>query len=289
VKSEEDLVISASDAESQGSEIDNDMTGRSDSRALRKNQSLRILGSDVHMVSVSEVVEAIEGWIEKWEGRPRRIVVTGFHGLWEAHRNPELKRIFNSADLWIPDGIAPIIAARMKGDKALKRAPGADVMRAFLERADEKGYSSFFFGDTEKTLAAMRHRIEKEYPGHKVAGNFSPPFRPVTPEEDEEHLRMINNAGPDVLWVGLGTPKQDIWIYEHMDRLSVPVMAGVGAAFGFLSGKVKRCPDAIGNIGLEWVYRLCKEPRKLWRRDVLDVPRFLFCMFSEQLGLRRFD
>lgn len=258
---------------------------------MRPNEraGLRILGSTVDMVSVPEVVEAIEQWIEKWDGKPKRIVVTGFHGLWEAHRNPELKRVFNSGDLWIPDGIAPIIVARMQGDKALKRAPGADVMRAFFERATEKEYSSFFYGDTRVTLDAMRRNLEENYPGHKIAGSFSPPFRPVTPEEDEEHVKMINAARPEVLWVGLGTPKQDIWIYEHVDRLNVPVMAGVGAAFGFLSGKVKRCPDFIGNVGLEWIYRLLKEPRKLWRRSILDVPRFLYYMFSEQFGLKRFD
>lgn len=254
-----------------------------------KRDGLSILGSTVNVVSTNEVVDTIEAWIEKWDGKPKRIVVTGFHGLWEAHRNPELKRVFNSGDLWIPDGIAPIIVARMQGNKELKRAPGADVMRTFLERATDKGYSSFFYGDTEETLLAMRSILEEKYPGHKIAGTFSPPFRPVTPEEDEGHVEMINRARPDVLWVGLGTPKQDIWIYEHRERLNVPVMAGVGAAFGFLSGKVKRCPDFLGNVGLEWIYRLLKEPKKLWRRSILDVPRFLYYMFSEQFGLKRFD
>jgi len=163
------------------------------------------------------------------------------------------------------------------------------VPGAFFERANSKGYSSFFYGDTDETLAALRERLEREYSNHKVAGTFSPPFGAVSPEEDEAHVRMINDARPDVLWVGLGTPKQDRWIFEHQERLRVPVAVGVGAAFGFLSGRVKRAPAWIGRCGFEWLWRLAREPKKLWRRDLLDGPRFLFHVALELCGLRRYD
>lgn len=223
------------------------------------------------------------------EPRCRRIVVSGFHGIWEAFRDPQLRAILNSADLWVPDGIAPVAVARLRGCRHTERVPGAELMQAFFERADERGYRSFFYGDSDETLQALRRRLERDYPGHTVAGVYSPPFRELTPEEDERHVRMINEARPDVLWVGLGMPKQDRWIYEHADRLQVPVAVGVGAAFRFLSGHVKRAPQWMGNCGLEWAYRLWREPRKCWRRSLVQGPQFVAHVALELAGLRSYD
>ena len=237
--------------------------------------SVPILGSRVHLVSVSRTVDHIEHWIGERDGRCKRVVVTGFHGLWEAHKKPLLQSILNSAELWVPDGIAPVWVARLRGHRNVERAPGAEIMREFFGRAHKKRYRSYFYGDTEATLSALQTSIKNDYPEHEVAGVFSPPFRPLTPEEDEAAIDRINAAKPDVLWVGLGMPKQDIWIYERLHRLKVPVAIGVGAAFSFVAGTVPRCPEWIGRSGFEWVYRFMKEPRKLWHRDLLDGPQFL--------------
>jgi N-acetylglucosaminyldiphosphoundecaprenol N-acetyl-beta-D-mannosaminyltransferase len=218
----------------------------------------------------------MERWIEDRDGACRRITVSGFHGLWQAHENPGLRAILNSAELWVPDGIAPVWLARLQGHRNVERAPGMEIMREFFRRANGKRYRSYFYGDTESTLAALQSTVEGSYPGHQVAGIFSPPFRPLTPEEDGAAIDRINAARPDVLWVGLGLPKQDTWIYERLDRLKVPVAIGVGAAFAFVAGTVSRCPDWIGRAGFEWAYRLVKEPKKLWRRDLLEGPRFFF-------------
>jgi len=234
-----------------------------------------ILGSRVHLVSVSRTVDHIEHWIGERDGRCKRVVVTGFHGLWEAHKKPLLQSILNSAELWVPDGIAPVWVARLRGHRNVERAPGAEIMREFFGRAHKKRYRSYFYGDTEATLSALQTSIKNDYPEHEVAGVFSPPFRPLTPEEDEAAIDRINAAKPDVLWVGLGMPKQDIWIYERLHRLKVPVAIGVGAAFSFVAGTVPRCPEWIGRSGFEWVYRFYKEPKKLWRRDLLNGPQFL--------------
>lgn len=251
--------------------------------------AVRILGAKVHLSALCQVMQMMTGWIESHGERCRRIVVTGFHGIWEAHKRPDFKAVLNSADLWVPDGIAPVWVARLKGLRGIQRIPGADLMRAFFERANERGYSSFFYGDRPETLSALRERLEREYPNHRVAGTFSPPFEAVSPEEDEAHVRMINEAHPDVLWVGLGLPKQERWIAEHQGRLTVPVAVGVGAAFGFLSGKVKRAPAWVGRCGFEWLWRLIHEPRKLWRRDFLDGPRFLCHVLLELSGLRKYE
>jgi N-acetylglucosaminyldiphosphoundecaprenol N-acetyl-beta-D-mannosaminyltransferase len=237
---------------------------------------VHVLGSRVHLVSVTQTLDYIESWIERRDDVCRRVVVTGFHGLLEAYRNPQLRSILNSAELWVPDGIAPVWAARLRGHHHVARATGTDVMREFFVRASEKNYRSYFYGDTASTLAALQDAVAANYPGHEVAGAYSPPFVPLTTAEDEAVIERINSTRPDVLWVALGMPKQDLWIYERLDRLQVPVAIGVGAAFAFIAGTVPRCPDWIGNLGFEWVYRFTQEPKKLWRRDLLDGPRFLF-------------
>ncbi|NUM35346.1 MAG: WecB/TagA/CpsF family glycosyltransferase [Candidatus Brocadiae bacterium] len=241
---------------------------------------VEILGSRVHLLSIQEIVDKIREWIEQKSGKCHQIVVTGFHGLWEAHKKPELKKIFNSASLWIPDGIAPVWIARHYGLKA-ERTPGADVMNAFLSLANEKKYKSFFYGDTDDTLHKLKEALAKKYPNHIVVGTYSPPFRPLSQQEDQQIMDMIAAADPDVLWVGLGTPKQDRWIYEHLPKLKVPVAIAVGAAFQFLAGKVKRAPSWVGSMGLEWLWRLALEPKKLWRRDIIDGPMFIFSVLKE--------
>jgi len=249
---------------------------------------VKLLGSHVHLVDLPWALDQMEQWVREPAGRCHQIVVSGYHGVWESHKDPEIKRMLAAADLWVPDGIAPVLVARMQGHRAVRRVPGTELMHAFLQRASGAGYRSFFFGDTPETLAQLSSYVERKYPGHRTVGALSPPFRPLSPEEQTAHIDMINAARPDVLWVGLGLPKQERWIYERLDRLQVPVAVGVGAAFGFVSGKIKRAPGWVGDGGLEWAYRLLKEPRKCWRRSVVEGPQFLTCLALEMLGLRHF-
>jgi N-acetylglucosaminyldiphosphoundecaprenol N-acetyl-beta-D-mannosaminyltransferase len=241
-----------------------------------EDPSVRILGSRVHLLSAAGTANHIEHWVRNHDGRCRQVVVTGFHGLMEAHKRPTIRSILNGADLWIPDGIAPVWLARMRGHRNVVRTPGAELMAEFLRRADRNHYSSYFYGDTEQTLEALCKTIGRDYPGHRIAGAYSPPYRILTSTEETATIERINAAQPDVLWVALGMPKQDVWIHERLKRLNVPVAIGVGAAFAFVAGTVPRCPNWMGNAGFEWVYRLMKEPSKLWRRDLLDGPRFIF-------------
>jgi N-acetylglucosaminyldiphosphoundecaprenol N-acetyl-beta-D-mannosaminyltransferase len=243
---------------------------------LSAARSIRILGSRVHLIPSTQTVDHLEHWIQTRDGRCRQTIVTGFHGLIEAHKSPRIHSILNNAELWVPDGIAPIWIARLRGYRDVVRTPGAEIMNEFLARANQKGYSSFFYGDTEQTLEALCTTAARDFPGHRIAGAYSPPFRPLTLAEETAIIDRINDARPDVLWVALGMPKQDIWIHERLARLKIPVAVGVGAAFAFVAGTVPRCPTWMGNAGFEWVYRFLKEPRKLWRRDLLDGPRFIY-------------
>lgn len=235
-----------------------------------------ILGAKVDRVNLPSAVAQIVDWVDHPSDRTRFVVATGFHGLWVGHQDPEFLSVLNSADLFCPDGIAPVWLSRLRGEPLPARVPGPSLMTALLEKADENGYDSFFYGDRQDTLETLHHHLETQYRGHRIAGMYSPPFRAMTRTEDEEIVRTINEAQPDILWVGLGLPKQEKWIHEHLDRLNVPVAIGVGAAFGFLSGKVRRAPQWIGNAGFEWAWRLAAEPRKLWRRDLIDGPLFLY-------------
>lgn len=252
---------------------------------------LKVLESVIDLADTQAIMSVIESWISGFCNykKCRMLVITGFHGIWEAHKNTTLRTVLNSADLWVPDGIAPVWVARLKGMHAAGRTPGAEIMETFFELANKKGYSSFFYGDTEETLLALKKNLEMKYPGHKIVGLFSPPFRQLTPEEDDKILRMINESHADILWVGLGLPKQELWISAHRDRLKIPIAAGVGAAFLFLSGKVKRVPARVGRYGLEWLWRLCQEPKKLWRRNLIDGPLFVWHVLLELAGIKKYD
>ena len=244
----------------------------------------RILGTRVHPIEMEDVLDHMEGWVRSPE-RGRFIVASGMHGLMEAHRDPRVWTILNRADLYVVDGFSLLWLARHRGFRLRQRVCGADLLMAFCARASREGYRVFFYGDTEAVLSRLCERLANDYPGLRVAGTYAPPFRPMTQEEDEEVVRLITLAAPDVIWVGLGLPKQESWIIEHRDRLDVPVFVGVGAAFKFVGGTVRRAPRWVGEHGLEWIWRFVHEPRRLWRRALLDVPTFLWLVFLEGLGV----
>jgi len=248
--------------------------------------SIEILGCSVSRVTIDEALNRIERWIELREGRCRFVVATGFHGIWEAHNNPQLRLVLNAADLFCPDGIAPVMISRLRGLPLPGRVPGPDLLARFAVRANRKGYRSFFYGDTEETLGGLKERFERCHPGHRVVGTLSPPFRKLELEEERAMVKQINEAGPDVLWVGLGLPKQEWWIHRNLNALQVPVVVGAGAAFRLVSGQVRRAPAWMGGAGLEWLWRLAMEPAKLWRRDLVDGPQFLYRALAETLQLR---
>jgi len=271
------------------------MLGRTANRVFSANASIPIvdiMGCNISSVTVFEALATIETWIQEQSNRCKFVVATGFHGVWEAQKNLGFRNVLNSADLFCPDGIAPVWLSRIMGEPLNGRVPGPDLLAAFVSVANIKGYSSFFLGDTPETLAALTTKIKDRYPGHRIAGTLSPPFRALTEDDNQAILDMIHEAKPDVLWVAFGLPKQELWIFEHLKRLDIPVAIAVGAAFGFLSGKVKRAPLWMGGAGFEWLWRLAHEPRKLWHRDFVEGPRFLahairVCARSRHLGKER--
>ena len=168
--------------------------------------------------------------------------------------------------------------------RAVVPTPG-EVRGAFCQSAERK-YRHFFYGGEPGVAERLAELLRRRFPAVQIAGVFSPPFRPLSAAEDDEIVTLISNSSPDVLWVGLGTPKQERWMFEHSHRIKVPVMVSVGAAFDMLSGRRKQAPPWLRDRGLEWLFRLMQEPRRLWRRYLLGGPQFLACLVLDSL-LRR--
>lgn len=249
--------------------------------------TIKVLGVRVDMVQMPQVMEAMERWIKERE-RCHYIVVSGMHGVMEARRRAEFKTVVNEADLSVPDGFSLVWVGRRRGFNLEARVSGADLMSEFIRHSEGAGYSNFFYGDTQDTLDRLTTRMKREFPALQVAGAHSPPFRPLTPQEDDDQVEMINASKADVVWIGLGLPKQERWMFEHRHRLNAPVIVGVGAAFKIWSGQVRRAPPWIGNHGLEWLWRFGQEPKRLWRRVLIDVPRFTGCVALELSGLKKY-
>jgi N-acetylglucosaminyldiphosphoundecaprenol N-acetyl-beta-D-mannosaminyltransferase len=250
--------------------------------------SYSTLGVRVHAVQIPDVVHQFEEWIEHNEGC-HCVAVTGMHGVMEALHHPEFRDILNAADLVVPDGMPLVWVGRLRGHALRRRVYGPDLMVDFCATPAAQRSRHFFFGGKPGVAERLAETLSKRFPGMKTAGVCSPPFRPPTSEEDDEIIRKIEQAAPDVLWVGLSTPKQERWMHAHRDRLRVPVMVGVGAAFDIHSGELRQAPYWMREHGFEWLFRLLQEPQRLWHRYLVYGTQFAFYALLELSGLRRFE
>ena len=253
-----------------------------------KRGSFHVLGVRVDALQISETIARMEEWI-----RERRhghyIAVTGMHGITEAQHDANFKRILNSADLVVPDGMPLVWLGRLRGISMRRRVYGPELMMTFCQETASKGYRHFFFGGTPGLPAKLSESLRRRIPTLQVAGMCSPPFGQVTSEEDKATVAMINATNADVIWVGLSEIKQDAWMYEHRRRLNAPVLVGIGAAFDFLAGTKRQAPAWMRDNGLEWLFRLLQEPRRLWRRYLVYGTEFLILVLLEQLGVRKLE
>jgi N-acetylglucosaminyldiphosphoundecaprenol N-acetyl-beta-D-mannosaminyltransferase len=244
-----------------------------------------VLGVDVNAVQIPDVVTQMECWISE-RSSCHFIAVTGMHGITEAHHEPSFNHVLNSADMVVPDGMPLVWLGRWHGYPLKRRVYGPELMESFCQETGSK-YRHFFYGGAAGVPTLLASRLQEKH-GITVAGSYSPPFRILSKEEDEEVVALINAAKPDVLWIGLSTPKQERWMYEHRPGLRVPVVIGVGAAFDFNIGRVRQAPRWLRERGFEWLFRLLQEPRRLWRRYLIYGSEFVFNVTAELLSLRRF-
>jgi N-acetylglucosaminyldiphosphoundecaprenol N-acetyl-beta-D-mannosaminyltransferase len=250
------------------------------------SQRVNVLGVGVSAITMGQALTAIEGWIARRESQ--YVCITNIHGIVESQRDPGLARIHNAAGLVTPDGMSLVWVSRLRGFKHVQRVYGPDLMLMLCQRSVEQGYRHFFYGGGEGVPERLAANLQRRFPGLRIAGAYSPPYRPLTDEEDDRIVRRINNAGTDIVWVGLSTPKQERWMATHVGRLEAPVLLGVGAAFDFHAGLKKQAPRWMQHGGLEWLFRLATEPRRLWRRYGVNIPTFLWLCLLQALGLKEF-
>jgi N-acetylglucosaminyldiphosphoundecaprenol N-acetyl-beta-D-mannosaminyltransferase len=255
---------------------------------LKKNARLRkvqsILGASIDALSWDDTLESIISAGDKHESR--YICICNVHSVVTATRDPEFMNVLNNADMATPDGAPIAWALRKLGFPTQERINGPDLMWKYLEAAQHLQQTVFFYGSTEATLEKLQKTVAKQFPALRIGGAYAPPFRSLTAQEDDAEVEMINRSGAHVVFVGLGCPKQEKWMATHKGKINA-VMIGVGAAFDYHSGTVKRAPLWWQRNGLEWLYRLASEPRRLMKRYMVTNTLFIIG-FSRQLINHKF-
>lgn len=248
---------------------------------------VNILGVGVSALNMDAAVEVSQALLDS--NGQGYVCVTGVHGIIEAQDDEHFRSILNQSFLTTPDGMPTVWCGRFRGFKAMRRVYGPDYMLALCGRSVGKGYRHFLYGGKPGVAEQLRDELIRRFPGILIVGTYTPPFRPLNAAEEEELRSMLESTKADILWCGLSTPKQERFISAYLERLPTKLMIGVGAAFDLLSGNLSEAPDWMKKSGLQWFYRLLKEPKRLWRRYLLNNPRFLTLILLQFTGLRRFQ
>jgi len=244
-----------------------------------------ISGVKVNRVTMEDSINLLEKFIFNRENH--QVCVPNAWTTVLMQKDREFREINNSSSLAIPDGMPLVWASRLYGKPIQERVSGPDLFQKFIEVASCKKYKFFFLGSSPDILEKLSSKLKKKYPGLKIAGTYAPPFsKSFSEEEDKKMIDMINMAKPDILWVGLTAPKQEKWIGKNINHLKVPVSIGVGAAFDFIAGKVKRAPKWMQKAGLEWFYRLYQEPKRLWKRYIIGNTLFIWLVIKELIKIK---
>ncbi len=216
------------------------------------------------------------------------VCVTGVHGIMEAQRDESLRAILNAAFLCTPDGMPTVWVGRLQGHRGMRRVYGPDYMLELCKLSTTRGYRHFLYGGNPGVAQTLKQRLKELAPGIDIVGTYTPPFRPLTSWKEDELAAIVHDAKPDIFWVGLSTPKQEQFMAQYLDRLETSLMVGVGAAFDIHAGLVPDAPQWMKTCGLQWLYRLMKEPRRLWRRYLSNNPRFLWSIGLQLADIKRF-
>lgn len=233
-----------------------------------------VLGVKISAINMELAIKLAEEWIAA--GNPGYICVTGVHGVMEAQRDPELLRILNCAVINTPDGMPMSWVGRLQGFASMDRVYGPDFMTEMCRISVERGYRHFVYGGKPGVAQLLSRTLQRRFPGLQVVGTYTPPFRNLNAEEERELVDQVLRAKPHLIWVGLSTPKQERFMAQFVERLKAPLLVGVGAAFDIHTGRIRDCPNWIKRSGLQWLHRLIQEPRRLWKRYLVNNPVFLW-------------
>lgn len=245
-----------------------------------------VLGVGISAINMRLALETIRSWIRSSDRQ--YVCVTGVHGVMESQRDESIRQAHNEAGMCTPDGMPMVWLSRIQGQNHVSRVYGPDLMAACCEMSAADGFRNYFYGGAEGVAERLGDRLCQRFSGLSVAGSYSPPFRELTESEDAEIIERINDSRADIVWVGLSTPKQERWMRAHRDRLDAPVLIGVGAAFDFLAGIKKQAPAWMQRSGLEWLYRMLSEPRRLGPRYLINNPLFIWKLAGQVVGVRRY-
>jgi N-acetylglucosaminyldiphosphoundecaprenol N-acetyl-beta-D-mannosaminyltransferase len=243
------------------------------------------LGVGIHAVNLQTAIEFVENSIRSQSSG--YVCVTGVHGVMEANRDPEFRKILDSALLVLPDGMPTVWVGRCQKHREMKRVFGPDFMSEVCSRSSTKGYSHFLYGGKPGVAEDLQDCLERRYAGINIVGTFTPPFRPLNSQEQNNLIGIIAALRPDIVWVGLSTPKQERFMAEMIGRLECKLMIGVGAAFDIHTNRINDAPMWVKNSGLQWMHRLCQEPGRLWKRYLINNSMFLWHLGLQLVGLRR--
>lgn len=247
---------------------------------------INVLGVGISEINYETALAQIRAAIA--ERRQGYVTVTGVHGVSESQEDAALREIHNASFLSTPDGMPMVWMGKLAGSSVISRVYGPDLMLLVLQDGIERGWRHFFFGGGDGVADDLREKLTARFPGLMVVGTLTPPFRPLNASEDEALARQVAEARPDCFWVGLSTPKQERFMAAYASKLEATLFFGVGAAFDFHAGRVPQAPSVLQKAGLEWAYRLVKEPKRLWKRYLKNNPVFLARAFLQITGLRRY-
>ena len=252
----------------------------------RWSDRANILGVGVSAITIPRALSQFDRWIAS--GARQYVCVADVHAIMQSQWSEAFRRIHNGAGMVTPDGMPLVRLAQFAGVGEVDRVYGPDLLVESCAHSVARGYRHFFFGGGPGVADELARRMAGRYPGLQIAGTYTPPFRPTTPEEDDAIVRILNDARPDFVWVGLSTPKQEYWMAKFRPRLGAAILLGIGAAFDFHSGNKPQAPRAVQRSGFEWLFRLATEPKRLWPRYRRVIPQFLYLLAQQKLGLKKF-
>jgi N-acetylglucosaminyldiphosphoundecaprenol N-acetyl-beta-D-mannosaminyltransferase len=250
-------------------------------------ERINVLGVGVSALNMPLALDQIEEWVRN--GDRQYVCVCPVHSIMECRRSPEVRHIFNAAGMVTPDGMPLVWLAHASGHREVGRVYGPDLMLAEMDRSSRTGHRHFLYGGGPGVVRRLADRLRNSFPNLKLAGLHEPPFASLDELCTDETAALINGAKPDLVWIGMSSPKQDRWMARMRSRLDAPVLVAVGAAFDFHSGTVRQAPRWMQRSGLEWAYRLGTDPHRLWRRYLVDNPWFLWELGLQRTGLKKFE
>lgn len=246
-----------------------------------------VLGVGVDAIDMEQAIHACDELIaSKLRGY---VCVTGVHGVMEAQIDRELRSMLRGSFLTVPDGMPMVWVGRLQGHRNMRRVYGPDFMLELCRHSVERGYRHFLYGGNDGVVEQLAANLRNRFPGLQIVGAYTPPFRPLNADEERHLFAKVSACQPDVIWVGLSTPKQERFMAKYLDKLDTKVMVGVGAAFDIHTGRINDAPAWMKASGLQWLHRLFQEPKRLWKRYLVNNPNFLVRITLQLTGVTRYS